>query len=144
MLCPNCKKHEVAKTARLKHLKINLCGDCWREAQFQVDGALPVIWVGNEDLETWLADEYQDERKKICKTSEDYARLANLIADKFFEYQGGEQLRDLTQEAYEVLSRDKEMLKISRMPRKNLPLLIGHIKFKENEKLFNKRLKGEV
>ena len=104
------------------------------------DNNSPVIWVGHSDL-------YEEDYKEILTkeemenlTSEDMIEIAHNTADALGDY-FWEEYNDALGRAAEWWRENQEMKYIKNCPKEDLPLLINNIKYENNKKIFEERLK---
>lgn len=79
-----------------------------------------------------------EELEAMHLTDDDEIELADFHADAWWN---NDSVGDSYREALEFTAQEAERLSLSRIPRKDLPLKIGGLKFKENEPELEKQLK---
>lgn len=135
------------KEYQLPHGSIPVCksigyGDeCMKHLTLQLnDFASPLIWMSLSDLyeEDNIETLSKEEADNI--TAEEFLGIAETASDIIWV---GDAHRDACDDAVEVWREQKEKEMIENMPRKELPLLIGALKYKKNKDLLVTLLKGD-
>jgi len=110
---------------------------CFKSLIYSVEKSYPILWMGTCDLED--LGEYTKE--ELDKTSPENMRIAaDAATDALWNNQYfGDTFGDLITLAATSLERSK----IYDTPLEELPLLMGQLKFEENETFLIKRIKGD-
>ena len=136
--------HVFVQEYDFPHGKVQICENCKRHFTLQIwDFATPVVWLSGDDL--WNEDlgaEHLTEKELSNLTGEELIELAQDTADAL-----GDTFHETFHEAVGLAvngwKEQKEKKKIEETPLKELPLLIGTLKYKRNIEILEKRLKGE-
>lgn len=140
--CIICGKSTFDKI-NLSNGIIYACYSCRDILTLKINDTFPILWLDSD----YLYDlSYQDgvmtkeeaaqlKPEEIITLAKDTADI--LCNDDYFHIQ----LQEYIKQAVEHWRERKEEKFIINTPIKNLPLLIGSIKYKDNQKLFEKRLK---
>jgi len=143
--CIFCGK-ETKWVERFEYGEFPLCahGDCRNRVVLQISyDSFPVVWLGRDDLycdddsgyERMPKEEYDVmESKEIIDIASD---TCEALGDHFWE-QYDEAVKDALQWRRERIERKK----IEDTPEEDLPLLLDTIKSKDNQEIFEKRLRG--
>jgi hypothetical protein len=126
----------------LPHGKFQVCsgGKCDRKVVRAVQGWHTVVSFNlDEFVEKGFFSKKELAEMKL--TSEDELALTDDVADYFWN---DDYIGDTFREALEAAARDAEKLSLKRMPREQLPLKIGDLKFDDNIPILEQLLKGEV
>ena len=142
--CIFCGK-ETEYMEKFPHGEFPLCPseDCRNRIVLQVSyDNFPAIWVGRDDLYNEDSGyERMPQEEYDALKSEEIIRIAKDTAEalgEFFWQSYDEAVKEAVQ-----WRRDRiELKKIEETPDDELPLLMGHIKSKENLKVFENRLRG--
>jgi hypothetical protein len=145
MSCTLCGKKKTTLTIKKGRKKIDLCHQCAYEVQkatFVHDH--PIVWVDKESLMDRYEGDVDTLNEIQALTPNDYADIANEMADSFWNDQSmGDWWSDNLCTEFEKLLVSKEEEALLKVPLKDLPLQIGTIKHKENEKILEQLLKNK-
>ena len=144
MVCLICGAKNAHYKLKKNGKNFGFCVSCKDDVVEAFDGKnVPLVWVGEEDLTNRYEDK-PDTLKEIRKlTRDDYIDMANTIGDWFFDH-SSDWFGNSLCEALEIILTEKEEKKLKEMPKKLLPLMVGAIKYPQNEKILTERLKGKT
>ena len=145
-VCGNKKTHDKNKfpllaTYELPHGTISVCYKCRPALMFNINaGNIPIWWIAKEDLYC------PDLHERISKEEADQLTVKDLecIAQHIEELLNEQYESTYSQVIHDALpywKRDKEEELVRNTPKKELPLLIGKLKYKESKALLEERLK---
>jgi NAD-dependent SIR2 family protein deacetylase len=144
MACILCGKKKTTLTVKKRKKEINFCKQCVhtvQKATFVQDH--PLVWVDKESLLNRYENDPESLKQIEALGPKDYADIADIMSDWFW-VQNPEWWNYSLKEAFEAHLVDKEEEALTKMSKKDLPLMIGNIKHKKNEVLLEKLLKGTV
>jgi hypothetical protein len=138
--CIVCGKPGTA-IYKFKYGKVCLCSNhvCQRLFSLRVEGSLPVVWVGDEDIvgHLYLSKEFLNKVPDELKIQAYYEGAEDTLWE---EQDFGRKFDSACREAALRL----EYLYIMNCPRSDLPLLIGTLHFKENDANLKRRIQGDT
>jgi len=139
MPCIVCGKKRHLKKIEMPKGSFEVCfsGMCEKKLVLKMLGYYPVAGFStNEftDSETFTSEELE----AMHLTEEDEIDLASYHADVWWN---NDLVGDSYREATDITAIEAERMSLSRIPRKELPLKIGDLKYKENEAELEKLLK---
>jgi len=134
--CIVCGK-ETEREIKLPHGKFAFCGgpDCLKTLLWKSEGALPVVWAGPQEL---VEHELMTPEEADLLETEDVVFMTEKMGDYLWDGTFGSEYNDALEYGAQVL----EHRKISRCKKENLPLLVGQIKHRENQKFLDERIKN--
>jgi len=139
MPCIVCGKKRRLKTVKMPKGSFDVCfsGICQKKLVLKLLGYFPVAGCSLRELSD---DELftEEELDAMHLTEEDEIDVAEMHADAWWN---DDSTGDGYREALKYAAQEAERLSLSRIPRKELPLKIGGLKFKENEQELEKLLK---
>jgi hypothetical protein len=142
--CIVCGKKRGLKRVVLEHGMFHLCnrGHCITALLWESEKSLPLVWAGPNELlsHELITEEECSEMEQM--SAEDYTFIRDKMADYLWECYG-DMFGNMFNEVLEQGVRSNEALLIKHTPKKDLPLLIGHIKDKENQQYLEERIKNE-
>jgi len=142
MPCIICGKKRCLTMVKLPHGKFQVClgGKCFRKVVRAVQG-----WhtVAGFSFSEFINEEHftKKELDEMKLTPEDELALADDVSDSFWN---DDYIGDSFKESVKYAAQQAEKLSLKRMPREQLPLKIGDLKFDENIPILEQLLKGEV
>lgn len=142
--CALCGKKQAPWIIERKGKKIALCNDCKEAATAVIHGDNePVMWAGKVDIEERCDNDLELLKEARALTRCDIVSIADRLSGWFWDQDAnGSWFSDSIMEAFLTHLSEKEAKKINDTPVKDLPLLIGTIKHKENEELLEKRMRS--
>jgi len=158
MKCMICGKIEGQKDehgqtiylnkTKLPHGHISICqhSRCTSLFSIMLHDAIPIVWVSDSDL--W-EDNDNDNYNKITDeehdnlTAEDLIEIANNTQEIFCDDSYNEAYNQAIEGAVNLWREGNERKLVEDSPIKELPLLIGALKFQRNTEILERRLKNE-
>ena len=128
---------QVGTTHNLPHGKICLCGSfrCFQRFCLTTQNSIPAVWVGAEDFvehELLTYEEIKDHEEALIQT-------ADATVDAMWD----SGLSDVFNGALVQGAQEFEQVKILNTKKEELPLLLEHLRYpEENKKFLLERLKG--
>lgn len=109
---------------------------CKNLLNYLLNDAIPLVWLGKADLED---REYYTSEELETITPEALILASEEAADSLWDGNFGETFGDTLRQTAVAIETDK----VYNTPKKELPLLMGKLKFRESEKLLTQRMKEE-
>ena len=146
MKCIVCgKENEPKESAEYKflHGSISVCYSCRPILMYKIEGGnVPIGWVHPEDLYIEGVREIIPKKEAEELTMKDMFSIAKHMEEQFQE--SYESLYEhLMKHSIPYWKQEKEEELVRNTPPKELPILIGSLKFEKNKQLLEQRLKGE-
>lgn len=138
MVCGKVQdKTQTVREHKFPHGSMNLCFSrrCFETVCLETQNSIPVVWVGPDDfLNSDLSN------TEVRELDIDVYSAADDVSEFLWEGANlGESFSEAIRSALEQAERDK----INKAIPEDLPLMIGHLKFpEENDKLLAKKLTG--
>lgn len=134
--CIVCGKKIHLRHINLPHGTLHVCNSskCFKKIMFAEGETLPIVWGGVDDMgehEILTAEEL----KGI--TAEEWIVVSEAMSEFMWDDFFGGKFHETLEHGAKIL----EQLRIKNTPKKNLPLLLGHIKDTENQKYLEERIK---
>lgn len=120
---------------KLPYGEISCHNQCLEELNYLVNNSYPLVWASKEDLEDM--EKFTEEELETI-TPEQFINAARNASDRMwdgFNETFGDAIKEIAQEI--------ELGKVENTPRKELPLFMGNLKYRESERVFIKRMKEE-
>lgn len=131
---------------KLPHGTIYTCQSdtCMRHLTLQLnDRATPVVWLSGDDLYNEdLGAKHMTEEEFDVLTADELLQLSNDTADSLWNCNFHDEFQSHIGMAVDGWREEKEKEIVKNTPKKELPLLIGALKYKRNIDFLEKRLKG--
>jgi predicted nucleic acid-binding Zn ribbon protein len=120
----------------LPHGKVFCHNGCKELLNFHLNKAVPIVWMGLDDL---IEREHLTEEEAKAVTPVDLIDATRAAADDMWVGTFGETFDDMVRGSAVWL----EEIKVEQTPLKELPLLMGKLKYRESEKILTQRMKEE-
>ena len=134
--CIVCGNTERAREVKLPFGTIHICyNTCIKKLIFASEESVPLLWAGKEDLHE---HELMTEAETKPLTPDDWISMADAMSDFLWDDFFGERYRETL--AHGAVTA--EYLKIKNTPKEQLPLMLEHVKDKENQEYLHERLAG--
>lgn len=139
MSCIVCGKKRSTKKVEMPKGTFEVCfsGMCEKKLVMKMLGYSPVAGFNLQLIEESEIFT-QEELDAMHLTEEDEIDLASYHADAMWT---DDSVGDSFREALQYTAQEAELISLKRIPRSELPLKIGHLKYKENEAELEKILK---
>jgi hypothetical protein len=137
--CIACGKKIALQKIEMEHGSFHIClnkPECFKKIIFKVDNALPILWASPDDMGE---REVMTEKELEGVTAEDWSAAAMDMAEVLWR---DDYFSTTFRACLEAGARTLERLKIQKADPKELPLLMGTIKDKDNMTYLLNRMKG--
>lgn len=148
MKCIVCGKENKLKESavyKFSHGSICVCYSCRPTLMYKIEGGnVPIGWVHKEDLYIEGVREVIPKEEAEDLTMKDMFSIAKHMEELLQEqHESLYRHETLMRESIPYWKQDKEEELVRNTPPKELPTLIGSLKFEENMQFLEQRLKGE-
>ena len=138
-------EHVAVHEYKLPHGKIHLCTSrkCKEHFYIHLDSGVPIVWVSRDDLyeEDWRSEITKEEDEDL--TADDLREIAVQTQRIFCDDTYNEGFNQSIAGAVDLWREEKERTLVQDSPLKELPLLIGTLKYDRNTQILEQRLKGK-
>lgn len=146
--CIICGRKFHLSKVEFPHGTVYVCYDrkCKEMIALKVndDDYAPIIWVGRGDLYEDDDNHVLTEEELKTVTDEELIHMASDLQDWIWNDSFGQDYHEGLKQVCDFWKENKEMKHIRECPKKDLPLLIGNLKFDSNQKVLEERLRGKI